>query len=312
MMRFTPALVSMALVGFACTSVETARNAARCGDAGRCGDGGRTDAAALSDASRAGDSGDRADDASARPDGGEPADAGADGAVGGAGGAGDDAAASGGAGDGGAGGTGGSTTACDDASPCDRARNCEQHACVAPTVSCNAHKNSYPSAPDGVFWISPTGTPMRAYCDMSERVELCTEIESDHRGVTRDPTKLAYSLRSVLIVSEGLCSIWAVRDTAEQLPLTQLHKSDTQPLDTCQALGFAADGTLGVCAYGSYAGFSKCGFPIADAFMVYGNLCGGCVEHDGTYDAYVRQGPVLQGDVISSFDGTTKTTCRVR
>jgi len=103
-----------------------------------------------------------------------------------------------------------------------------------------------------------------------------------------------------------------LRNTADQFPLTQLHELDTQPLDTCQALGFVADGALGVCEYGSNVGYSKCGFPIGDAHMVYGNMCAGCAEHDGNYDTYVRQGPIHRGPVLSSFDGTTKTTCRVR
>jgi len=223
MWRFTLALAAMALVGLACSTLEVAREGVRCGDAGPCRDG------ALADAAGGHESGldrDGGTGPSAQRDGGEPADAGpdaasggrsgtgggagtagTDGAVGGSGGTGDEDAATDAA-SGGTGATGGSagssSSVCDEANPCDGAFNCEQHACVEPTVSCNAHKNAYPSAPDGVRWISPSGTPMRAYCDMAERVELCTEIEGDHRGVTRDGSRLAYSLRSVLIASEGI------------------------------------------------------------------------------------------------------------
>ena len=79
--------------------------------------------------------------------------------------------------------------------------------CVAAQVSCAAQKSSYPASTDGVYWISPAGVAHRAYCDMAISAELCTEIEGEHRGRTRDKAALSYVMKSILLSPKP--TMWA-------------------------------------------------------------------------------------------------------
>jgi hypothetical protein len=205
----------------------------------------------------------------------------------------------------------GDTFRCADITSCATGFNCDHGACVAATVSCAAHKSAYPSSPDGVYWINPTGTPMRAYCDMQLESELCTEIEGEHRGRTRDGSNLAYTTRSILHASDGKCSLWAVRGSADGYPLRALEMLAGQKLGSCQALGFAGDVALGSCAFGDSTGYTNCGFALSTLYQ-WGNHCSGCVEGDGISATYVKQGPMHSSSVLSSFDGSVQSHCAIR
>jgi hypothetical protein len=199
---------------------------------------------------------------------------------------------------------------CRGPSDCDRGFNCRAGRCVSAPVSCRALKNDDPSAADGIYWINPTGVPLRAYCDMREVVELCTEVESEHRGRTRDPARLVFRMMSVLDAGAGVCRLWALRALSDGFPLEVFSKFDQAPqLDTCRLLGFVATEEVGRCAFGSQS--SKCGFPIGE-HMLWGNHCRGCAQNDGDHDHYVLQGPVFSGNVMTSVDGAVSTRCRVR
>ena len=71
-------------------------------------------------------------------------------------------------------------------------QNCVASQCVPALVSCAAHKNSYPAAKDGVYWIGTAGAWQRAYCDMALSAELCTEVAGEHQGRTRGKAAIGY------------------------------------------------------------------------------------------------------------------------
>lgn len=192
---------------------------------------------------------------------------------------------------------------------CPTGQNCMNARCVAALVSCAAQKTSYPSSQDGVYWIRPAGQTYRAYCDMAISAELCTEIEGEHRGKTRDPAALGYTMMSLLLAGDGVCRMWAIR-SAEGYPFNRLEPvNGVAPGSTCRSLGFVGDGVLGICDYGSQ--LSDCGFS-ARPLNVWGNHCIGCVLNDGDYDRYTLQGPVSTGFTLSSMNGSVATTCSVR
>jgi hypothetical protein len=209
----------------------------------------------------------------------------------------------GGSGAGGARCTGsGVSTGCSDGS------NCAAGSCVPATVSCAAHKSSYPSSGDGVYWIGPPA--MRAYCDMRVPIALCTEVTEAHSGGrTRDGSNVTFALSSVLLWSQGECAIWSLRALPEGIPFGPYRR--THPLTTCQAFGFVADGQLGNCAYGDSPGYSACGFGASPLYQM-GDDCAGCVVGDGPHDLYVRQGPMHESRVLTSADPSTQTRCKVR
>ena len=229
--------------------------------------------------------------------GGAIGGAGAGGVGGGAGGA------IGGAGAGGARCTGsGVSTGCSDGF------NCAAGSCVPATVSCAAHKSSYPSSGDGVYWIGPPA--MRAYCDMRVPIALCTEVTEAHSGGrTRDGSNVTFALTSVLLWSQGECAIWALRALPEEIPFGPYYR--THPLTTCQAFGFVADGQLGNCAYGDSPGYTACGFGAPPLYQM-GDDCAGCVVGDGPHDLYVRQGPLHESRALTSSDPSTQTRCKVK
>ena len=233
----------------------------------------------------------------------------------GRGGAAGGAGAGGATGNAGAGGVGGASgaggTRCTGSgvsTGCSDGFNCAAGSCVPATVSCAAHKSSYPSSGDGVYWIGPPA--MRAYCDMRVPIALCTEVTEEHSGGrTRDGSNVTFGLTSVLLWSQGECAMWALRAIPEGIPFGPYRR--THPLTTCQAFGFVADAQLGNCAYGDTAGYTACGFDAPPLYQM-GDDCAGCVVGDGPHDLYVRQGPVHQSSVLTSSDPSTQTRCKVK
>jgi hypothetical protein len=191
---------------------------------------------------------------------------------------------------------------------CPMGENCVGSTCVSATAGCSAQKSAYPQSPDGVYWITPGGTPQRAFCDMQQQTELCTEMSAQHVSRTRDGSGLPYVMSSLLVYSQGVCQIWAVRST-DGYPFDALNPAGMPKLGTCAALGFISDGTIGTCPYGSAD--SACGYSV-NPLLRYGNLCSGCQQGDGTFSTYQLQGPMVKGSVLSSVDGSTKTTCKIR
>jgi hypothetical protein len=170
-------------------------------------------------------------------------------------------------------------------------------------------KSSYPTSPDGVYWIAPAALALPSLRDMAISAELCTRIEGEHRGGHATRLLIAYLMKSILLSSDGTCRIWALRG-AEGYPLTFLRPvNGVSEAATCPALGFVADGVLGNCPYG--AQFGDCGFGTSPLHL-WGNYCAGCAVNDGAYDRYVLQGPIDTGIVLSSVQGNVFTTCRVR
>lgn len=198
---------------------------------------------------------------------------------------------------------------CSTIDDCPSAQNCVAGRCVPALVSCAAQKNSYPASQDGVYWIGAAGATQRTYCDMRLSAELCSEIQGEHRGRTRDKAAIDYTMTSVLLLSEGVCKMWAIRGTDKGHPFNRLVARGGLPADqTCTALGFAGDGELGNCAYGS--DHTSCGFT-ATPLNRYGNYCTGCTLNNGEYGEWTLQGPIHRGDLLSTMSGTTFTTCLV-
>lgn len=189
---------------------------------------------------------------------------------------------------------------------CLAGENCVAGACVPALVSCAAQKNSYPASEDGVYWIAAPEATQRVYCDMQLSAELCGEVEAEHQGRTRDKATIGYTMTSVLLLSEGVCKIWAIRGTDLGHPFDRLQARGGVPAgQTCIALGFAGDGELGVCNY-DQAG-TTCGW--STPLQRYGNYCTGCTVNKGEFDRWTLQGPVSRGPLLSSKSGTTFTTC---
>jgi hypothetical protein len=204
---------------------------------------------------------------------------------------------------------------CSDGAGCPAPSNCSAGFCVPPAPSCQAIKAADVNARDGVYWIAQPAV-QKAYCDMAEQVALCTESPGPHSGRTRDPSRLRFSMTSVLRDNEGLCEIWAVRAAdADGFPLTTFRRTDPKDFrDTCATLGFIKEERLGACNYGTSAGHTNCGFEVSK-LIVWGTLCSCATPGligNGEFDHYVQQGPIFLGTVMSSATGTTTTTCTVR
>jgi hypothetical protein len=186
--------------------------------------------------------------------------------------------------------------------------------CQYATSCCQIHSLE-PQWGDGEYWlIDSGGWPIVAYCDMrlcdrGLAGELCSVMEGDHEGRTRDGSQLAYLMRS-LLTDQGTCEIWALRGKSDNHPLDGLGAFAGQTLKTCQALGFVDDDRLGACLYGSNPGNGNCGFP--GSLYRYGNHCTGCTLNDGFYPSYVLQGPMYTANVITAMDGTSRTRCKTR
>jgi hypothetical protein len=205
----------------------------------------------------------------------------------------------------------GADASCTTLSDCTTGSNCVTGSCVAAVTSCLTQSQTYGST-DGEYWIAPDGgAPTLAYCDMTIKAALCTQTEGTNTGVTRDSSHLSYSMVSVLDDSSGVCNVWAVYNIADGYPLDALSDAGTS-LTTCQALGFLGDQTIGACLFGSDPGYTACGFTLSGGYFRYGNQCVGCTTNDGTYPDYVLQGPMFSAAVMSSVDGTTMTSCKIR
>jgi len=134
---------------------------------------------------------------------------------------------------------------------------------------------------------------------------LCSEIEQDRSGVTRDPSAVPYKMRAVLEPSAERCAIWAVRHATTDTPFGGLATSYIS-INTCQALGFIDDNELNGCSYGS--AYGNCGYT-SDLYYRYGNACGGCTLNDGMYDRYMRQGYMSSAGVMSTMSGSVRSYC---
>jgi hypothetical protein len=193
---------------------------------------------------------------------------------------------------------------------CAMGQNCVASQCVPALVSCAAHKNSYPNAKDGVYWIGTTGAWQRAYCDMALSAELCTEVAGEHQGRTRGKVAIGYTMSSVLLLNEGVCKMWGIRGTDDGHPFDELIAVEGVPAgQTCISLGFMGDGALGACEYGTER--TNCGFSATPLYW-YGNNCAGCVKNDGAFDRWTLQGPAIRAFTLSSMSGTEFTTCKIR
>jgi hypothetical protein len=178
---------------------------------------------------------------------------------------------------------------------------------VAALGTCAAQKNDYPASKDGVYWVGVGEKAHRAYCDMSEAVELCSEAPSERVGRTRDSSKLEYEMTSVLL-PDGLCKMWNIRAAADGYPFWQLEKVGATPAgQTCAKLGFVSDGVLGYCSYGSTR--TNCGYAV-EPLHRYGNTCTSCDLNDGDFDHWVLQGPIKLGGLLSDASGSKFTTCK--
>ena len=207
---------------------------------------------------------------------------------------------------------------CSAGTPCEGPFNCIDRICVDPTPSCDHHKAANPDAGDGVYWINPSGTPTRAYCDMEQRLELCTDAESEHHGVLRDGSELEYTITSVLSVDARTCQVWALRDSFEQLPID---------LFDCSALGFGRIDDRNGCTYGvgivDGIQCSDCGFGGVDDYAIWSKSCQICISgircsHTCspalTVDHYDQVVKVSNGGCLripTSFDGKARLSCRV-
>jgi hypothetical protein len=189
---------------------------------------------------------------------------------------------------------------------CDSGFNCFSGRCEAAPLNCNALKTDHPAAGDGIYWIQPGPVAQRVYCDMRERLELCSEREEEHKGFGRDPSHIHFVMRSVLDLGAGVCKLWAIRSVAGGWPL-----DDFRGGDTCAILGFRSTQALGRCPFGDSAPNTNCGFTAAN-FLRWGTFCSGCVQNDGPHDRYVLQGPIHSGFILSNTVGTIATLCRVR
>jgi len=196
---------------------------------------------------------------------------------------------------------------CSTRAQCQRGENCIDEWCVPALPTCAAQKNHYPASHDGLYWIGKIDDVRLVYCDMDEAVELCSETAAEHRGRTRDSSKIPYVMTSLLLPNQGLCKLWAIRAVSDGHPLGPLEGvGGLAGGQTCSKLGFASDGTIGSCSFGSER--SSCGF--SGTFFRYGNHCSGCDTGAGVFDHYVLQGPLANGSALSTFSGSTFSTCK--
>lgn len=181
--------------------------------------------------------------------------------------------------------------------------------------SCAALKALDPDLSDGIYLIASDGTARRTYCDMTAQVALCSEGISDHDGVTRDSSRLAFTLTSVL---EGSgCRVWNVRARQDGRPLDALvTAADGDVALPCTPLGFTSDPTLYViesgCRYGQNAGSGTCGFNVTRPLRKWANLCSCELPGDinpGYFDHYVQQGTIYVSYIPWDASGTVSVLC---
>lgn len=210
-------------------------------------------------------------------------------------------------------------------SVCASGRYCNNSKCAVPQASCAAQKSFDATSVDGTYYVGSATAPSVVYCDMTLMQSLCDEASTfaPHAGVTRDSSHLAYTMQSRLNTADGTCEIYAVEGTDSTVyPFGRLFTGNFgagNTLDSCAALGFRGDSSLGLCPYGSDPGNSSCGWP-ATNYTMYSNNCDGCPTggnqlHGGQpYDHYVLQGNFFSSvaGTISSRDGQITTFCKAR
>lgn len=184
---------------------------------------------------------------------------------------------------------------------------CKSGSCAHP-ASCAELKGVQPQLGDGVYKILSGGALISAYCDMEIPAELCTTVQGDHTGRTRDASTLSYRMTSVLSSDLKTCSLWNLRAAVDGNPLSRLVATSGLTLSTCRALGLGDDVELGACAFGSAE--SKCGYTVNEHYR-YGNSCSGCKLNDGVKTRYVLQGPMTSARTLSDAAGTIRTRCAV-
>jgi hypothetical protein len=169
----------------------------------------------------------------------------------------------------------------------------------------------------GLYRIEGLTGSYRAYCDAAHGVELCTEALGEHRGVSKDPSELAFTMTSVL---EGdACRVWNVKAESDGRPLDALEFFDDDlqfvsvdpclPLGLPKALGFRrADG----CPYGSNPGYGACGYdPKQDGTgpMKWSNGCLSCRVNGGNSHGYVLQGEIYTSLIPWDASGQFSMVC---
>lgn len=160
------------------------------------------------------------------------------------------------------------------------------------------------------YFINENGQSTLSYCDMSLKQVLCSEIEKDRTGRTKDTSALNYSMRSILRPSTGICEMWAIRNTADSFPIDAL-RGGSVGISTCAALGFIKDSTLRSCAFGAGNPGLFCGYPIS-TFFRYGDACSGCSLNNGVFNRYVLQGSMSTAGILSDFSGSIRSECATR
>ena len=204
----------------------------------------------------------------------------------------------------------GKTCACTHITDCSKGYNCVTGGCVAARSSCASQKSAYSASKDGVYWIKPAAGLTRAYCDMTQKTDLCRETQMTRTGKMRDGSGLPYKMVSKLNWSGRYCEVWAVRHSSNNYPFDTLRKVKGQTLNTCQGMGFKTNHTIKSCKFGS-SYKSNCGFPIGTNYYRYGNACSGCTKYNGQYKTYKLQGYMSSASVISTYNGSTRSRCKI-
>ena len=198
---------------------------------------------------------------------------------------------------------------------CRAAENCVLSTCAPAAPSCAALKAADPDLGDGVYVLLLGGVPQRAYCDMTAQVVLCAELAGTHEGLTRDASRLEFSLDSVL---EGdVCRVWNVRARVDGRPLDALEgPDDSTPASPCLPLGFRSDPPGYVrssgCPFGADTGWSACGFVEESPLFKWSNRCDCVLEGDmnpGYYERYVLQGAIYQSWIPWNASGSISVSC---
>lgn len=165
------------------------------------------------------------------------------------------------------------------------------------------------TAPNGIYLIGTSTSAARTYCDLAAQVALCSEVQGNVTGTTKDASALPWAATAVLRPDTGVCELWNVRHGTSGHPFDRIHPKTGSPNSTCEAFGFLGDELLGSCSFGS--SYSNCGFPVT--LYRYGDACNGCSSNNGTsYNRYVFQGPMSSASVLTNASGSVRMYCRGR
>jgi hypothetical protein len=206
--------------------------------------------------------------------------------------------------------SGGLCAACSTMDDCASGNNCVAGACTPATTSCTQEKALHGS-PDGEYWINPSGTPQRVYCDMQLGVVLCSETATLNSGQTRDGSHLPIQMMSVLNHAQGTCDLWALRAT-DKFPIDFYSDNFGTGLNTCSAIGFKSVAKATGCLFGSSNGYGNCGYDIGTNYYRYGTNCSGCSQYNGLYPSYQLQGYMFTATVATDFAGNQRLSCKMK